>query len=113
MIGKRTAKWLWTMLRNGPVKVKEITREARKLRITDRRLYRARETLGVQYKRVGGWAGKGYTLYTLTKEPPAEVTQPTNGDGFVFTNWRRNPWNKRSLACIMTHCTANRSSSPE
>jgi len=97
---KATAKWLYGMLRNGPMSVKEITRAARAVGITDRRLYLARDALGVQYKRVGGWAAKGHTVCTLTKDPPAEVLQE-DGPDFVFLNWKRHPWNKRSLACLL------------
>jgi integrase len=62
-----TADWLKQLLADagGSLPKKAVTKAARRFGITDRMLWRAREALGVTFRRVGGIAARGHWVYEL------------------------------------------------
>src|SRR5262249_54019226 len=73
-------------------------------------LYKAREAIGATFRRVGGWASQGHTVYSFPGDvvPPAPVSHwaptdhatPTAGQR-VFLNSKGNPWCRSSLSLVV------------
>jgi len=65
-----TADWLLKLLTDagGSMPKKEVTKVARRYGVSDRMMQRAREALGVTFRRVGGVAARGHWLYELPSD---------------------------------------------
>jgi integrase len=90
---------LYAILASSPgrqARIREVVRKMRAQGFTYRQIYLARRRLGATFRRVGGWAEHGYTVYCL----PADAALPavtTPADGLVFLNSKGSAWNKTSL----------------
>ncbi|MCI0685576.1 MAG: tyrosine-type recombinase/integrase [Gemmataceae bacterium] len=92
-----TAAWLVELLRNGPRRLVDVARQAKAAGITYRRLWRAKQAVGVRQRRVGAWGNmrgtQGYLVYELASDPPPPAADP---DPYIFTNRQGGPWNRAS-----------------
>jgi integrase len=92
------------LLRHGRMKGVQVARFMSHFGVSDRAVARARNTLGVIKRRVGGAGPSGYYTYEL---PPAhlETREPGENDP-VFTSCLGNPLDRRSIACFMRRTRA-------
>lgn len=70
-----TADWLLKLLIDAGRRLpkKTVTHEARRYGVTDRMMQRAREALGVTFRRVGGIGARGHWVYELPPEGGADT----------------------------------------
>jgi integrase len=79
----------------GRAKIRDVVEPMRALGFSYRALYRARQAIGATYRRVGGWAEKGYTVYELG--PDAKPVKDSAYMEYVFLNSKGQPWQRTSL----------------
>jgi integrase len=80
---------------NRQARKQDIATAMRRLGYSDRALSRARDALGVTFRRVGGWGGHGHTVYLLPEQVSRPKPQPSD---HVFLCGKGRPWTKNALA---------------
>ncbi len=79
----------------GRAKIRDVVEPMKALGFSYRAIYRARQAIGATYRRVGGWAEKGYTVYELP--PDAKPVNDSAYMEYVFLNSKGRPWKRGVL----------------
>jgi integrase len=79
---------------NRQAKKQDIARAMRRLGYSDRALGRARDSLGVTFRRLGGWGRYGHTVYVLPEQVSVPKPEPSE---HVFLCAKGRPWTKNAL----------------
>lgn len=75
-------------------KVRDVVRHMKRMGYSYRALYRAREVIGATFRRVGGWAEKGYVVYHL---PENAKPEPSRHGNYVFLCTKCRKWTRMAL----------------